>query len=274
MSRPPAEPRQRRPPAEPRQRLTPAEPRRPALLALGVQLLAAALALALHRALLAAGVGLGLPSWALAQGLLAAGLSWRFRQSRWWWLMHALFVPCLLAASALRVAPGWWLLGLLLIALLSWNSFGERVPLYLTGRRTERALFEVLDALPKTLRLVDLGCGLAGTLRRLARRYPEGHFVGVETAPLTFALAWLRCLGAKNCVVRYRSLWDEPLAEYDAVYCFLSPAPMPRLWEKVQRELQPGALLISNTFEVPGEPARELIELDDWRKSRLLVWIR
>jgi SAM-dependent methyltransferase len=252
----------------------PASARRPALFGLLVQLVALGAALALHRGLRLCGVALPLPWLAVVQGLLAAALSAGFRQSRWWWLIQALFLPLLLAVNSLDLWAGWWLIALLLVALLHWNSFGERVPLYLTGRRTERALFGVLDALPNTLRFVDLGCGLAGTLRRLARRYPDGQFVGVETAPLVFLLAWLRCLGVRNCRVAYRSLWDEPLGDYDAVYCFLSPAPMPRLWEKVQKELRPGALLISNTFEIPGVPARQTIELDDWRRSRLLIWRR
>jgi len=87
-------------------------------------------------------------------------------------------------------------------------------------------------------------------------------------------LAWLRCLGRANCRVYYRSLWDEPLGDYDVAYCFLSPAPMPRLWQKVQAEMRPGSRLISNTFAIPGVPAQRVIELHDWRRSCLLLWQR
>ena len=62
------------------------------------------------------------------------------------------------------------------------------------------------------------------------------------------------------------------LGGYDAVYCFLSPAPMAGLWTKARAEMRPGSLLVSNSFDIPGVPADEVIEMHDWRASRLLLW--
>lgn len=247
--------------------------RSPALLALLAQLLAlagvAALLLALAR------LGDWRPSlWqaALGQGALAAALGHGLGLRRWWLPLNLAFVPALLALHG-RAWPAWWFLAAFLaLLLINWNSFRERVPLYLSGARTRRRLSERLAGLPADFRFVDLGCGLGGALVQLARDYPRARLVGVETAPLPFLLAWLRCLPHRNCQVRYRSLWDEPLGDYDAVYCFLSPAPMAALWAKARREMRAGSLLISNSFEVPGVPAGEVIELHDWRASRLLLW--
>ncbi|GAC1436513.1 MAG: hypothetical protein NVSMB6_32690 [Burkholderiaceae bacterium] len=36
------------------------------------------------------------------------------------------------------------------------------------------------------------------------------------------------------------------------VFAYLSPAAMPALWLKAQREMQPGALLLSYEFPVDG----------------------
>jgi hypothetical protein len=47
---------------------------------------------------------------------------------------------------------------------------------------------------------------------------------------------------------------------------------MPELWAKACAQMPAGSLLISNTFEVPGQQADQQIELHDWRKSRLLLW--
>jgi hypothetical protein len=94
----------------------------------------------------------------------------------------------------------------------------------------------------------------------------------VETAPLTFVLAWLRSLPRRNCRIRYRSLWTTSLAPFDVIYCFLSPLPMPALWQKAQTELKPGALLVSNTFAIPGVAPDRTIALGDWRGTCLLVW--
>jgi hypothetical protein len=215
------------------------------------------------------------PAWlaaGLLQGLLAASLGRWLGLSRTWWWLNLIFVPALLVVSGAAL-PSWvFLAGFLLLALLNWNSVGERVPLYLSGPRCRRQLAELLARQAPAFRFVDLGCGPAGTLLRLARQFPRAQFVGVETAPLPFAIAWLRCLGQSNCRIRYENLWRTDLSEFDVVYCFLSPAPMAALWDKAGRQMAAGSWLISNSFEVPGVAAEETIELHDWRRSRLLLW--
>lgn len=247
--------------------------RYPALLALLAQVLALmGIALLLSGAAMLGHWRPTLLQGALIQGLLAAALGHWLGLRHWWLLLNLLFVPGLLVVQ-MRQWPGWWfLLAFLLLLLLNWNSFRERVPLYLSGARTRRLLSQRLSELPPNFVFVDLGCGLAGTLTQLARDYPQARLVGVETAPLVFAMAWLRCLPYRHCQVHYRSLWREDLAAYDAVYCFLSPAPMTKLWAKARREMRPGSLLISNSFEVPGVAPAEILELHDWRASRLLLW--
>ncbi|UPQ82326.1 class I SAM-dependent methyltransferase [Pseudomonas knackmussii] len=206
------------------------------------------------------------------QGLLAAVFGHLFGLSRWWLPINLTFVPGLVLLQDHALPPWLLLVGFIVLLLLNWNALTERVPLYLTGTAAEQRLIERLATLPAGFRFVDLGSGLGGTLLRLARAYPTAQFVGVETAPLTFALCWLRCLLQRNCRVRFRSFWREPLGNYEVVYCFLSPAPMSALWLKACEEMRPGALLISNSFEVPGVAAEEVLAIDDWRHSRLLLW--
>lgn len=219
-----------------------------------------------------AGWHVSLLTAAWLQGSLAALFGYLLGLSRWWLPINLAFVPGLLLVQNHSLPPWSLLVGFLVLLLLNANALIERVPLYLTGTAAERRLAERLARLPDGFRFIDLGSGLGGTLLRLARAYPSAHFVGVETAPLTFALCWLRCLAQRNCRVRFRSFWREPLGHYDVVYCFLSPAPMPALWRKACAEMRPDALLISNSFEVPGVEARESLPVDDWRHSRLLIW--
>lgn len=233
-----------------------------ALLVLGLMLIAQQL-FAYRPSLLGAG---------LLQGLLAALLGQRLGLSSWWLPINLLFVPAVLVLNGQQLPPMLLLGAFVLLLLLNWNSLRERVPLYLSGQKTIAELATLLQPLPANLRFIDLGCGLAGSLYQLSRRYPQAHFVGVETAPLVFLLAWLRCLLRPNCQIHYRNLWQQPLDGFDVVYCFLSPAPMPRLWAKARGEMSPGALLISNTFAIPDVAPDQLIELHDWRSSRLLIW--
>lgn len=209
---------------------------------------------------------------ACLQGMLAALIGQFFGLSRWWLPINLGFVPGLVLLQEHSLPPWMLLAGFVVLLMLNWNALTERVPLYLTGSATEQCLALRLASMPAGFRFIDLGCGLGGTLLRLSRAYPQAQFVGVETAPLTFALCWLRCLLQRNCRIRFRSLWREPLAGYDVVYCFLSPAPMPALWRKAVAEMSAGALLISNSFEVPDIVAQEILPVDDWRHSRLLIW--
>lgn len=209
---------------------------------------------------------------ALLQGLLAASLGRWLGLSRWWWWLNLLFVPALLLASGAAL-PSWvFLAGFVLLLLLNWNSLGERVPLYLTGPRSRRELVALLGQQNPEFRFVDLGCGPGGNLLGLARQFPQASFVGVETAPLSFAIAWLRALRQPNCRIRYENLWRTDLSQFDVVYCFLSPAPMAALWAKALQQMPAGSWLLSNSFEVPGVPADRRIELHDWRQSLLLLW--
>lgn len=247
----------------------------PAVLALLAQLLAAILlALMLIAVAQISAWRPGLLGVALVQGLLAALIGQRLGLSLWWLPINLLFVPGLLVLHGQALAPSWWLGLFLLVLLLNWNSFRERVPLYLSGRKTQEQLVELLAQRAPGFSFIDLGSGLSGTLCRLARAYPQSRFEGVETAPLVFLLGWMRCLRIPNCTIRYRSLWKTELADFDVVYCFLSPAPMPQVWQKACAEMHPGSWLISNSFDIPGVAPDRVIELNDWRQTRLLLWER
>lgn len=245
----------------------------PALLALLVQVAATGVTVAVAY-WLAVVLDARMPPFALAlvQGGLAAFLAYGLRMARWWLLISLLFVPGLLWVQGYAMPAELFFILFVLLLLVNWNSLRERVPLYLTGRKTAEQLALLLAERPQPLRYIDLGSGLAGSLKQLARRFPDSHFDGVETAPLVFLLSWLRCSLQGNCRIRYRSLWQVDLAGYDVVYCFLSPAPMPALWAKVAQQLSPGSCLISNTFAVPDVPPSRRIEMGDWRQSSLLLW--
>lgn len=246
--------------------------RLPVLRALLAQGLAVALVVVLVYLLALLPWRMSLLSVALLQGVLAAVIGWRLGLSRWWLWINLAFLPALLVLQRAEL-PGWlFLLGFVLLLLVNWNSLREQVPLYLSGRKAQQRLQQCLSERELPLRFVDLGCGTAGTLLQLARRFPRGQFVGVETAPLLFVFAWLRCLLQENCSIRYQSLWQVDLATFDVAYCFLSPVPMPRLWAKAQTEMRAGSWLISNTFEIADVPADQVFEINEGRQTRLLLW--
>lgn len=205
------------------------------------------------------------------EGAIAAVLGLRFGLASWW-LPVQLALPLAAGAALMLKLPSWvFLAAFVVLVLVFWNARGERVPLYLSNRRTWAAL---ADLAPGEGAIIDLGCGIGGTLTHLARAHPNVAVVGVESAPIPFALAWLRVKlsGLRNIRLLYGDIWQHDLAPYTMVYAFLSPAPMPELYAKAQAEMRAGTMLVSNSFEVPGHLPDETRELDDGRRTRLLIW--
>ncbi len=204
---------------------------------------------------------------AMLQGGIAAIISSRQNAPYWWLLIHLGFAPLAVIVQSLQLASGWYLAGFLLLLAIFWRTDQSRVPLYLSNRATSRALLDMLPTAPD--HIIDLGCGTGSLLSRLARARPDCHFVGIEHAPLPWLIARLRTLSLPNVTIRRGDFWLESLAGYNFVYAFLSPAPMPRLWEKARAEMTPGALLVSNSFEVPGASAFQEVRVSDHRRTRL-----
>ncbi|MBS1189161.1 MAG: hypothetical protein H6R10_953 [Rhodocyclaceae bacterium] len=201
------------------------------------------------------------PETALVIGGVAFLLSLLSRQPPWWSVMHAVFIPLAWLVGQLAIAPGWFLLAFVVLLLIYRGAITGQVPLYLTNAATAEALAQLLASRPQ-MRFADLGAGIGSTVAPLARRFPEGRFVGVENAPLTWAAGWLRSRSRSNVEWRWRDLWQTDLKDFDVVYAFLSPAPMAALWQKVRSEMKPGSLFVSNSFPVPEVAADRVIEVD------------
>jgi len=205
------------------------------------------------------------------QSLLAFLLAHRSGLAWWWRLILPCFVPLLLAAQSLAIAPGWYLFAFFLLLLLCYGAARDRVPLYLSGPRTIRVLLSLLPR-REGLRVLDLGAGWGSVLAPLARARPDGVFAGVENAPISYGIGRLRLAGLANVRLYYGDIWRHDLGNYEVVYAFLSPAVMERLWRKARHEMRSGSVLISNTFPVPGVPADGVVEISDLRGTCLYLW--
>ena len=211
----------------------------------------------------------GVPLDASVAGL-AVGLGWLIGLAPWWLAINAVFVPALSAALTLEISPVWALAAFAALVLVYGGIWKSRVPLFFTSARSQGALRELLPDGP--IRFLDVGCGDARVLARLAAVRPESRFEGVEQALVPWLAARLRCrLSRSGCAVRRADLWTTDLGAYDVVYAYLSPAVMPELWQKAQREMRAGSRLVS-AFEVPGIAPAEQVDVGDAMGTRLNVW--
>jgi len=196
--------------------------------------------------------------------------------ARWWLVIQLLFAPALVLMLAVEIPPVVFLAAFLVMLAMYWSTFRTQVPLYLSSDKVWRALEDLLpeQKTGSAFSFIDLGSGLGGVLTHLARVCPDGHYSGVESAPLPLLWSWLRIKlgGYRNCEVHWGSLWDCDLTQYDVVFAYLSPVPMERLWRKARAEMRPGTVFISSTFAVPEQAPHQTVQVDDLHRSSLLVW--
>ncbi len=243
----------------------------PAVSALLLQITALALSIALVRVL---ALDPSILTFALLCGVLAAALSHFAGLARWWLFIQLLFAPALVLMLALNITPGLFLAAFLILLAVYWSTFRTQVPLYLSSNKVWHELEKLLPAAETNFHFIDLGSGLGGVLTYLARVRPDGHYSGVESAPLPFLWSWLRIKfgGQQQCRVHWGSLWDCDLAQYDVVFAYLSPVPMEQLWLKAKNEMRPGSIFVSSTFNVPDQTPHETRQVDDLHHSTLLIW--
>ena len=211
--------------------------------------------------------------WVLLQSIGAGALS------RWWgmrpyWVFIQIALPFAIWGHFALTIPVWlYPLFLLILLLIYGGSIASRAPLYNSGPACWKALVDMIPDSDGTT-FIDLGAGLGGPLAYIARHRQQAVLLGVEASPLVWLIGRLRTMRFRDkCTFRLGSLWKTDLREADVVYAFLSPAPMPELWAKVRREMRPGKLLISHSFEVPGQVPARRIPLPGRPGACILVYV-
>jgi hypothetical protein len=205
----------------------------------------------------------------ILQGVVAAIIG-RLMGLSWFWIPIQILLPLAVVYNA--TVPAWaYLAAFVVCGLVYWNSASEQVPFYMTNRKTWQA---ISDLNGQAQSFVDLGSGMGGVVAFVARAHPHLKAHGFETAPLVYLASKICMMVAApaNAQVIYRSIWNADLGNYDVVYCFLSPVPMPRMFDKAKAEMRRGTLLISNSFPVPDHEPYQIIEVDDARQTQLYIY--
>jgi hypothetical protein len=195
----------------------------------------------------------------LLQGTLAATLSYWRHLAPWWLAIQFLFPGALMAMLSLSLPPGIFLALFIFLLGLYWSIFRTQVPFYPSGPVVWEAVAALLPA-DRPVRFIDIGSGLGGLVLNLTERRPESAISGIELAPLPWLASWLRAALIRSRARFFRGDYTQlDFAQYDVVFAYLSPAAMLALWEKSRTEMQPGAMLLSYEFPIPGVTADVMV---------------
>lgn len=143
----------------------------------------------------------------------------------------------------------------LVIATCLWQEKSLRIsatPTLPWVKRRALALLRAHTDADKAYQIADLGCGWGGILLSLAKLYPNAHLTGYEASLWPYWASRLKAaiIGRRLTVLR-QDFFRLSLAEYDIIFCYLSPYHMDQLRPQLAA-LAPGSIVISNAFPIPG----------------------
>lgn len=122
--------------------------------------------------------------------------------------------------------------------------------------------------------IIECGSGWGGLLVALARRYPDRRVIGYELSllPWLYSAILCRLLGLTNVEIYRRDFLKADLSGVSLICCYLYPGGMQHLADKLAAEPQPGVVLISNTFALPGHDPVRTVSLEDLHRSSICIY--
>jgi hypothetical protein len=186
------------------------------------------------------------------QACVASLCSILLQDEIWWRYIHFIFPISAYATHQLALPSLTYLFAFLFLLILFTASFKNRVPYFPSKKPVWERVHAFLQSRNATS-LIDLGSGLGGLVLHLKQKNPALTVIGIELAPLPWLISLLRKVftrsKAKFLIGDYEAL---NFGQYDAIFAYLSPAPMEDLYAKALREMRKDTLFLSHEFAVPN----------------------
>lgn len=137
------------------------------------------------------------------------------------------------------------------ISILLSYSLLRGAPYAGVGKERLRTMMELLN-LKRGKLFVDVGSGDGRIVIEAANRGLTSY--GIEINPLLVAISlWkIKKLKLKNATIVLKDLWKQDFSKYDYVSIWGTSHMMKLLEKKLQKELKPGAKVVSNHFKFPN----------------------
>lgn len=145
-----------------------------------------------------------------------------------------------------------------------------------SSTKATRIMVETLADVEPGAKIIELGSGWGNVATAIARTCPQARVEGYERSPLPFLFSVLACRFSQpaNPSFHRKDFMKADFGDADAVVCYLYPGGMSRLRGKLEQELRPGALVVSNTFAVPGWKPERTVRVGDVYGTRVYVYRR
>jgi len=109
----------------------------------------------------------------------------------------------------------------------------------------------------------ELGCGKAGFLRAVRRRYPKNRLVGLEYLFIPYFISRIQNSFLTNkLIIKRKNIFKADISKADVVYCYLNVEAMEKLAPKFVRECKPDCRVISYQFSIPGKEAEKILQIN------------
>ncbi|MBT3306990.1 MAG: class I SAM-dependent methyltransferase [Alphaproteobacteria bacterium] len=145
-----------------------------------------------------------------------------------------------------------------------------------TSKRVRATMLTALEetAGPVSGPIYELGSGWGGLARVLAARYPDCPVRGIEISLLPWLSSALRLRlgGPENLQFQFKDFSKIDVSDAALVVCYLPGPAMEKLRPKLEAELPPGALILSNTFALRGWQAIDTRTAPDMYRSQVYLY--
>lgn len=121
----------------------------------------------------------------------------------------------------------------------------------------------------------DLGCGDARVLLYLAKKNSKAKYIGIENNQLAVILAkigaWFyRRKNHCQIVILNQNFFKKDLSLATHIFLYLYPEIMDKLLPKLEKELKPGAIVVSATFKFTNKRYEKKVILEEKEKNNLV----
>lgn len=140
------------------------------------------------------------------------------------------------------------ILAVLFILIVPFPTVGFFVgaPYYPSTNQKVKKMIALAD-LKKGQIVADLGAGDGRIIYEASKKGVEAH--GIEINPVLTLYSRLKFRKIKNIKIINKNMWKVDLSGYDRIFLFCLTKEMKKLEEKLQKEMKPGSLVISNIFK-------------------------